>query len=141
MTQPQIAGLAVYFEFRKQSQTWQVLLTPESAEERIPASMFRRRLNPAQPRKMWKQVASTAMSAHADPAQITTDARLNFVRSMLDSLVINDWKIYNKPIVVEVTKEDLAEIRLGKTPYKIIGRVLKSRKKLGFSDKLFGEIA
>jgi hypothetical protein len=139
MTQPQVSGLAVYFEFRKSQQTWQVLITPESREDRIPASMFRRRLNPAQPRKMWKQIASNSMSAELS-VPVNTDLRLSFAKSMLDSLVINSWTLYKNPIVVEVTKEDLADIRSGKTPYKIIGRVLKSRKKLGFADKLFGEV-
>lgn len=140
-----VVGYAVYFEFRKQAQTWQMLITPESREASMPASMFRRRLNPAQPRKMWKQIASTTMAnvAVTAPGSLadSPESRLGFVKAMLDSLILNGWKIYRQPIVVECTNEDMQHVRLGKAPYKIIGRVLKSRKALRFPDKLFGEVS
>ncbi len=41
------------------------------------------------------------------------------------------------PIIVEVASEDLDGIRLGKTPYKVLGRITRVRKALGFSQELF----
>lgn len=131
-------GYAAYFELRKGAQTWQLLITPSSPEGldvQTPASMFRRRLMPSAPRKMWKQIASTSMAPGAD---IT--AKASFLHPMLDSLVSNQWKVYMQPIIVETTREDLQDVRQGKVPYKVIGRVLKCRKALKFSDKLFGEV-
>lgn len=138
----QVVGYAVYFEFRKQEQTWQMIITPESRESGMPASMFRRRLTPAQPRKMWKQIASTTM-ASAEPGSLadSPESRLGFVAPMLDSLIKNSWQLYRQPIIVECTVEDIQFVRLGKAPYKVIGRVLKSRKSLRFPDKLFGAVS
>ena len=131
-------GFAAYFEFRKGPQTWQLLITPSSPEGldvQAPASMFRRRLTPSAPRKMWKQIASTGMTQGAD---ITTKS--SFIHPMFDSLRDNGWKLYMQTIVVETTRDDLQDVRQGKVPYKVIGRVLKCRKALKFSDKLFGEV-
>jgi hypothetical protein len=130
-----VVGYAVYYEIRKGAQTWQLLITPQVMGV-VPASMFRRRVSPIEPRKMWKQVASTSMTT---PDKVGAD-RMNFVRTMFDSLVKTEWKMLDgtKPIVVEVTHDDLADIQSGKTPYKIIGRVLKSRKALRFPAKVFG---
>ena len=130
-----VVGYAVYYEIRKGAQTWQLLITPQVMGV-VPASMFRRRVSPIETRKMWKQVASTSMTT---PDKVGAD-RMNFVRTMFDSLVKTEWKMLDgtKPIVVEVTHDDLADIQSGKTPYKIIGRVLKSRKALRFPAKVFG---
>ena len=47
------------------------------------------------------------------------------------------YTLYKQPIVIEVSQADLDDIRLSKTPYKILGRITRVRKALGFSEKLF----
>lgn len=139
---PNVIGYAAYFEFRKGPQTWQIIVTPTvaiDAAASVPASMFRRRLTPSAPRKMWKQVAAAGLHSGYVPPSATPVDRIDFIRPMFDSLVTNQWKIHRQPIIVEMTKEDALEVRQGKVPYKVIGRVLKSRKVLKFFPKLFGE--
>ena len=131
--QTNVVGYAVYFEVRRMTSTWQVIITPEAeapGARAVPASMFRRRLSAAQPRKMWKQIAS---GSPAFSTTATSSQRMNFLTPFFDSLVGNSWKVTpgTKPIMVEVTSADMTDIAMGKAPYKIIGRVLKSRKALG----------
>ena len=47
------------------------------------------------------------------------------------------YKLYKQPIVVEVSQADVADIRSSKTPYKVLGRITRARKALGFGEKLF----
>lgn len=138
-----VVGFAVYFELRRGTQTWQILVTPESPAQNVPASMFRRRLAPSQPRKMWKQVASgvTSKTINITAAVPNAPDAMTFVRSMFDSLVANQWVLLKQPIVVECTDEDAKNVQIGKVPYRVIGRVLKTRKVLRFPDKLFGEVS
>jgi hypothetical protein len=63
--------------------------------------------------------------------------RLEFTVTTLNQIVSYKYQIYKLPIVVEVASEDLDGIRLGKTPYKVLGRITRVRKALGFSDEVF----
>jgi hypothetical protein len=40
--------------------------------------------------------------------------------------------VHKQPIVVQVSEKDLEDIAARNTPYKLIGRVLKVRRKHGF---------
>jgi hypothetical protein len=66
--------------------------------------------------------------------------RLSFSYTLFDSLKVNDWKLYKEAIVVEVLPTDLDDARMGRTPYKALGRILKTRKFLGFPKEIFGAV-
>ena len=139
----QVQGKAIYLEFVKSdfTATTQVLLMPEgqtTSHRVVPMTVYRRRLTAAQTRKTWKVSASptlmsTLLSA-ASPLSDTEaiDRALLFITPLFNSLERNSYTLYKDPIVVEVTAEDLEFARNGKTPYKALARVWKSRKVLGF---------
>lgn len=150
-----IAGRAVYMEFRKGTSTTQVLLMPEgrcTSGHTVPMTMYRRRISPSAPRKTWRMISSAVSGAVTPgtttgptgslpvPVDIRAEAtrRLSFAYSLFDSLKTNEWSVYKEAIVVEVLPTDLDDARLGRTPYKTIGRVLKARKFLGFPKEIFG---
>jgi hypothetical protein len=131
----------MYLELEKGASTTQVLIMPEgvsSAHRDANLAVYRRRLTAITPRKTWRH----AQSAHryvglkaADPTISETAAVsrvTDFVATYLISLSENGWKVRNQVITVEVTAEDLEDSRMAKTPYKVLGRVWKVRKKLGF---------
>lgn len=139
----QVRGRAVYFEFVRPGEliTTQVLLLPEgvtTSHRTVPMTMYRRRLSPMQPRKTWKMTAATCTAEQARRMAGSTDekdvaaAMLSFMTPLFKSLTTNQYALYKQPIVIEVTAEDLELARLGKTPYKALARVWKTRKKLGF---------
>ena len=134
-------GHAMYLELEKGSSTTQVLLMPEgvsSAHRDTNLSVYRRRLTAITPRKTWRQAQSPhrysqlAASLPGGTKEQSVVALTSFVSTYLESLANNDWKLRNQILVVEVTAEDLEDSRMGKTPYKVLGRVWKVRKKLGF---------
>jgi hypothetical protein len=146
-----IAGKAVYLEFRHGNHTQQIILTPESVMlggKTVPMTCYRRKISSANPRKTWKQVSSMAMSEVAggtyipmtkEHALATVPNRLMFTDSLFNQLINQGWQLYKQPIAVEVTQEDLEDIRMSKTPYKILGRITRSRRALNFGEPLFAE--
>lgn len=132
-------GCAVYLELEKHPAVTQVLLMPEGLTSKghtVQFSMWRRRISPIQPRKAWRQISGprhTAATA-STPEHKDEQARmlLMFTNPLIHGLVTAGWKLRKEAIVVEVSHEDLEDVRLSKTPYKVFGRVWKSRKALGF---------
>lgn len=130
----------------------QVLITPEGqigTSVTVPMSLFTRRLSTTQPRRTWRNssagsataanvFASTSpLSASGTREMTAIDEMTKFLTPRINSLTLPDpagirWNMVGVPIVVEVTDDDLEDIRLGKTPYKVFGRVWKSRTKLGY---------
>lgn len=146
-----IAGKALYLEFRHGGQTQQVLLTPEglsSSGKAVPMTCYRRKISSANPRKTWKQV-SASISSERDPitnafvqignehALLASHNLLSFTDSLFNQLIAQGWKLYMQPITVEVTKDDLDEVRMSKTPYKILGRITRCRRALKFGEEYF----
>ena len=142
-------GKAVYLELVKGPMTTQVLFTPEghnAAHTTVPMALYRRRISTVQPRKTWRfassnKTYSAALAAASSPATTKLEAPalvLAFALNYISSLGAQDWKVRVAPIVVEATAEDLSDVQLGKTPYKLLGRVWKVRKKLGFPKEFVG---
>lgn len=137
----QCVGYAVYLELVKGTMTTQVLVMPEgmsSAHRETNLALYRRRLTHITPRKTWTQAQSpfrytTLKTSVADiSAARAIESITDFMADYLVSLANNGWSLRNEVITVEVTAEDLEDSRMGKTPYKVLGRVWKVRKKLGF---------
>ena len=161
MTQQiEVVGKAVYLEFRKatssgSSATTQILLTPEASANstispgasaftepfNVQMAVYRRRISNYQPRKTWRFIAAgkssktiTASGASANSAALTL---LEFTNRTFEQMAADSWVLFKEPVVVEVTAEDMLSIRLGKTPYKVLGRVWRSRKFLGFPAEFY----
>lgn len=155
MTQESLSiGKAVYFEFCKPETTTQILITPEGYSSVdanvVTVSMYRRRISTLHKRRTWRYVASSTTFKAAVDANATGPVPWSaiisgghgsvacnvilapLVHSILDSMVSNSYKLRIAPVIVEVTAEDLVAVRLCKTPYKILGRVWKARKAMGF---------
>lgn len=150
MTNPTVIGVAVYFELTKPNMTQQIVLMPEGTTpsgKQIPMTMYRRRLTISSPRKTWRQtVAPISMhkelieratlgagaASTVDSKNTLIDAAMSLVIPMFAQLKTNSWVLYKSPIFVEVTVEDLELARLGKTPHKVLSRIWKSRKAMGF---------
>jgi hypothetical protein len=136
-----VVGHAVYLEFVRAGITTQVILMPEAtgtSHSRARMTMYRRRIT-KHVRKTWKaSIAGTAAFDIIATSSVTpdrdeiVDRLLTFIQPLLRSLTTNEYILYGKPIVVEVTAEDVEQARLHKTPYKVISRITKTRKALGF---------
>jgi len=145
-----VAGKALYLEFRRGTETQQLILTPEAivlGGKAVPMTCYRRKVSAVSPRKTWKQVSSMTMSEAGagnvfvpmtkDHALATVPNRMMFTDSLFAQLINHGWQLHKQPIAVEVTQDDLQDIRLSKTPYKILGRITRCRRALNFGEELF----
>jgi hypothetical protein len=148
-----VVGKALYLEFRRGDETNQIIITPEainSAGKYVPITTYRRRISKANPRKTWKQM-STIFKSEIDPmtnmlvplgkehALATVADRISYTDNLFNQLIAHSWTLHKQAFVVEVTNEDLEDIRLSKTPYKILGRITRCRRTLNFGESLFNE--
>ena len=146
-----VVGKALYLEMRRGGYTTQILLTPEALSlpgKLVPLTCYKRRISVTEPRKSWKQVSAGFTSEKdintgaifqmsVDHAISTVPNRLQFVDNLFNQMISQGYTLYKTPIAVEVTHEDVEEIRMGKTPYKILGRITRCRRTLGFGEDLF----
>jgi hypothetical protein len=149
-TNTQVVGKALYLEMRNGINTTQIIITPEGRNvsgKYVPMTCYRRKIHPATPRKTWKQVTSGEMYPIPTPqmpedfALTTVRDRLNFTDSLFNQLISQGWTLYKTPIAIESTVEDLDDVRMGKTPYKILGRIARCRRTLNFGDSLFATVS
>lgn len=147
LQEKEVQGQALYLEFRKNYSTIQVLITPDGfaeGEVKTNSVFFRRMLTSHQPKKRWKAYPIRNTEA-LDNALITGEAldeqvvaegvskRALNLYDYLESLVRGGYKLVNdKPIYIELSKEDFTSIRKGETPTKVINRIKTTRTALGF---------
>lgn len=146
-----VVGKALYLEMRHGSNTTQMILTPEaitSGGKVVPMTCYRRHINPSQPRRSWKAIASsfaserdlttnTLFQLETPHALATFQDRVIFTDSLFSQLISRGYQVFKQPIAIEVSIDDLDDIRMGKTPYKILGRITRCRRTLGFGESLF----
>jgi hypothetical protein len=152
MTNTSVVGKALYLELRSGSQTTQVIITPEGltsiAGKTVPMTCYRRSISAATPRRSWRAIASSTISEvdsssgailqlETDHAKATFPDRISFTNNLFNQLIAKGYTMYKQPIAVEVTPEDMQDIRQGKTPYKILGRITRCRRALNFGESLF----
>ena len=152
-------GEALYLEFRKGVNTAQVIITPEaltSAGVYVPTSTWRRQISQWSPRKQWslytpegevvrgrsenaKLSGSLGIGNSAVGAYEYSAEALLPLTTTLNNLINNEWALFEKPIVVEFSEEDLANTINNETPQALIRRILRVRKEFGFPEELIAE--
>jgi hypothetical protein len=147
-TKTNAVGKAVYMEMRRGSQTTQLILMPEvSIGDRIvPMSIFRRSITSSSPRRAWRQSSTAYKSVTNDGVFVQLDKELalaTFSHRMLNfdslfkQLISYGYTVHKQPIVVEITEQDAMDASNNKTPYKVLGRITRSRRALDFGESLF----
>jgi hypothetical protein len=106
--------------------------------------MYRRQISKLKPRRAWKTYSLPALpvnsfgaydqAASKDEATNIVDSRLSYMATTFTQLNSFHYKLYKQPLFIEVAQEDLESIRLSKTPYKILGRITRVRRTLGFGE-------
>lgn len=153
-TQAQVYGKALYLELEQTpengSSVLQLLLTPDMKSPtgaKIPLAMYRRRLTPSKPRATWNAYSPYDMpKTEADgsftligswkDAEAHAAERLTFAEKLFGQIISHGYKLRKAPIVVEIGVDDLDDICAHKTPYKVLARVTRTRKILGFADSV-----
>jgi len=136
-----LVGRAVYLEFalktNPESTAFQLLITPEAQSKLTPtlrtvSIAYRRQLTHGGPKKQWRWL-NPSQEEYAP----TTDARTRrtYLDMTISRLADRGFEVLKQPLIVDVSERDLEDICHRQTPYKLIGRVLKVRRKHGFPTK------
>lgn len=146
-----VIGKALYMEFRLGSNTYQTIMTPDGLTNDgrpVPATLYRRQVSKLYPRKTWKTYSLPNLMRDEfgnyhrcdfEEANVLTKTRIQYLENIFNQLSSRAYRLYKQPIVVEVSAADLEDIRNSKTPYKVIGRITRLRRHLGFGEQLFAE--
>jgi hypothetical protein len=155
-TKKDSAGKALYLEFRNKQYTYQVVVVPHSISlenEVIPPVFMRRRVSIWHPRRNWQitkfqgvptpeRDAYGAFSKNLSEvsSEEFVEKTYHYVAKTFDNLFSQDWKLYERPLVVEYSYEDLALLANGKTPNGLYRRIERSRKAVSWGDSIFNEV-
>jgi hypothetical protein len=158
-TKKDAAGRALYLEFRKDVYTYQMIMTPWAItleNEVVPFANLRRRISTYHPRRNWtieKNHYPTSYPAPSrdaygefeklelDQARDHAGQNVGAVAHQFNQLFQQGWTLYQRPLAVEFSYEDLANIRDGKTPNGLYRRIERSRKALSWGESLFNSVA
>jgi len=110
----------------------------------VPFTVYRRQISADSPRKSWKTMSTVAEPWHGTRPPVSDESanvfglsRFEFADAGLMNLASRGWRLFKQPVIVEVTAADMDDVRMGKTPYKVIARITRSRRALGFGEELF----
>lgn len=144
-----VQGITLYAEFRKPGAMMQLMFTPDGYNEEgkeVPAALYRRVLTPHTPKKQWRSsnISQTALREQKelgvflenDKKDEFAEKRLAFATQLFDGIVNGGWTLTKKPLLIETSKKDLTEIRLGKTPNKLLYRVGLTKDAEGFPKEI-----
>lgn len=155
MTTTEVLGTGVYLEARRihngTTYTAQIIFLPEvvAGVSRTPMTMIHRRLTSAFPKKTWKQYMSGTTAPKAllttpameaptprDSRDIAAEQVASFALKHMQTLAKAEYKAVGEPAYFQYTREDAEAVRIGKTPYKVIGRINKLRKEFKYPEDL-----
>jgi hypothetical protein len=153
--QQTLAGQALYLEMtNSKGDTAQILLVPMGIIDGKVSNpvMLRRTLTQWSPRAQWQidkiqtspvptvpigTTATFGTMSDEETQQLSLEV-LAPIRNQLSYLMEKDWKLRNdKPLVVEVSQQDLIDVSKWSSPQGLIRRVLRTRKEAGFPEELF----
>lgn len=138
-----IQGLSIYSEFRKPGFRTEIFITPDGftpTGDIVPATVFTRVVSKEKPKKLWKQTTIQLAEQFAKIGERDLDItqkdeylskRLEHLGAIFEGIVETGWEIAGDPILIETSRNDLAEVAKGETPIKVVYRINQSRKALG----------
>lgn len=139
-------GQALYFELRSHTRTAQVLVVPPVknplADNHEPLRILTRQISHANPRRAWRFYSSPARLDGLPTTDTTLAAwsavpLIEDIAPFLSSFATSGWELYQKPVTVEMSTDDLAEVSASNTPNALIRRVLRARGEAGYEEALF----
>jgi hypothetical protein len=138
-----VQGIALYAEFRKPGAMMQILITPDGYAndgKEVPASLYRRVTTPLTPKKQWRSSnlswrAVSELNGEAlanDNKSSFVENRMSFAIQLFDGIKNGGWILTNETLFIETSKKDLDDVKLSKTPNKMLYRINQTRTALGF---------
>lgn len=150
---------ALYLEFRNENNTYQVVLTPEVIDLHgnvRKATSLSRKISSWHPRRNWNFEVSreSILTGRRDPAtggalatedlELTADLAFQSLpiglAQNLSRLVSQEYVMFQKPVVVELSYEDVDTISAMKTPVGLIRRIQRTRVANGWGEEFLNPL-
>lgn len=145
-----VQGIALYGEFARSNATTQIIVTPDGFDSNgneVQMHLIRRTVTDTSPRKQWRfsamppadpihQIMAEASLGLDQGKEEYCDRRMRYASTLFDQLMRGDWTLIGEPLLIEVSKIDLDNIRAVKTPTKLLYRITQSRTAKGFPTDL-----
>jgi hypothetical protein len=140
-----VQGIALYAEFRKPGALMQIIITPDGYAtdgKEVPASLYRRVTTPLTPKKQWRS-SNLSWRAITDlngeqlggvgvDKEVFVETRMSFATQLFDGIKNGGWSLTRETLFIETSKKDLDDVKLAKTPNKMLYRINQTKDALGF---------
>lgn len=155
-----VAGKALYLEFRSGVYTYQMVVYPETISmdnaSILGSGVMARRTSVYHPRRNWSFAGSPIIlgennqalrDANGDFESMTEENAKEYasrrikrlLESTMTSLAHKNWKMFKTPIVVEMTYKDVEQLKTSKTPNDLMRRIIRTRLAFGWGDSIHNE--
>jgi hypothetical protein len=134
-----VQGSAFYAEFTNSyGHVFQIFITPDGVNEvgeLVTATAFTRTLSEAKPKRQWRATKLGRQIVNEDGVATpeSRETRLSALEYTVRRLS-TQYTLVEKPLFVEVSKKDLLDVGLGKTPIKVTYRIGQTRSAQGFPE-------
>lgn len=138
-------GRALYLELRRDTETSQVILTPQLKnplkDSILKPYIISRNLHPDTQRKGWRYSSGPRNTYSGDAIDFADGikmmaSQIEWVAPLLVGYEAGGWKIVNKPLVVDMSHDDSVDIAKKVTPAALLRRIMKARGEAGFPEKV-----
>lgn len=142
-------GKALYLELRRQTETSQVILTPQLKhplkDSILKPYIISRNLHTDTQRKSWRYSSGPRNTYSGDAIDFADGikmmaSQIEWVAPLLVGYEAGGWKIVNKPLVVDMSHDDATDVANKVTPSALLRRIIKARKEAGFAEKVQAEL-
>jgi len=137
---------ALYIEMRKHSNTAQLIIIPpmklEASGSPEPMRIMSRQISTSHPRRSWRfyKCPVHADTYASEDIVVALDQTIPFIMDIqhyFNGFKAADWKVYLNPVSVEMTFDDLSEVKSANTPQAFMRRLNRARTGAGYSEELF----
>lgn len=140
---PKVMGMGIYLEFPNNTQTTQILITPQGKDEKggqVDMAIITRTVSDWSPRKQWRvnlvRPSAPAETMSADDKALSMAEQVE--RTIKRQMMYGSKTLRGaRPIVFEMTDVDFTEVRAWKAPASALRRIQKARVAIGYPEKVF----
>jgi hypothetical protein len=149
MATKQAVGKALYIELRRETETSQLILTPQLKnplkDSLVKPYIISRHMTNLTKRKGWRYTSGPRVPL-LDKTGDTLRAiemvspMLKWASPLLNGYQAGGWKVVNKPLFVEMSNDDVIDIIEKKTPAALLRRIMKSRGEAKYPESVLVEL-
>lgn len=149
MATKQAVSKALYIEMRRETETSQVILTPQLKnplkDSLVKPYIISRHLTATTKRKGWRYTSGPRvplLDKTSDQLRAIemVSPMLKWASPLLTGYQAGGWKVVNKPLFVEMSTDDVIDIISKKTPSALLRRIMKSRTEAKYPETVQVEL-